>query len=81
MRELLARLDSRELAEWLAFYNLEPFGDVRADYRSAIIAQQVHNGNCTRRSDMRKVDAFLPVKQRKRPMTFKDIGAMLGGGG
>jgi hypothetical protein len=26
VRELLARIDSEELSEWMAFYNVEPFG-------------------------------------------------------
>jgi len=31
VRELLARIGSDELTEWMAFYQLEPFGDMRAD--------------------------------------------------
>lgn len=36
--ELTARLSSKELVEWWAYSNLEPWGDRRADLRSAIQA-------------------------------------------
>lgn len=39
----LARISSKELTEWIAFYGLEPFGDIRADYRSAVISATVAN--------------------------------------
>jgi hypothetical protein len=38
VREMLARMGSDEFSEWLAFYQLEPFGDYRADYRSGVVA-------------------------------------------
>jgi len=41
--ELLRRISSRELSEWLAYYELEPFGEERADLRSAIVASTVAN--------------------------------------
>ena len=31
----MARVDAREFAEWNAFYQLEPFGEERADWRMA----------------------------------------------
>jgi hypothetical protein len=43
VRQLLAEVDSRELAEWMAYDRLDPLGDERADYRAAIIAATVAN--------------------------------------
>jgi hypothetical protein len=43
VRELLARLDSHELSEWMAYYRLEPFGEVRADVRAGIVASTLAN--------------------------------------
>ena len=43
MREMLARMDSRELAEWAAFYQVEPFGEIREDLRAGIIAATTAN--------------------------------------
>jgi hypothetical protein len=40
-RELLSRMTSREYAELKAFFNLEPFGEAREDYRQAIAATAI----------------------------------------
>ena len=37
------RTDSRELAEWLAYAQLEPFGEPRADLRAGIVASTIAN--------------------------------------
>lgn len=37
MTELLSSTSSRELAEWMAYEQLEPFGEVRGDLRMARI--------------------------------------------
>lgn len=39
--ELLTRMSSRELSEWQQFYAVEPFGEERADIRSAISAAAI----------------------------------------
>lgn len=41
--QLLARISSRELTEWQAYYRLEPFGEERADLRAGIIASTMAN--------------------------------------
>jgi len=43
VRELLARTDSRELAEWQAYSQVEPFGEGRADLRAAEVAWTMAN--------------------------------------
>jgi hypothetical protein len=45
VRELLARIDSRELAEWMVYYGLDPFGDVRGDLQAGIVASTIANAN------------------------------------
>jgi len=59
VRELLARISSRELTEWQAYYNIEPFGAVRADTHAAIIASTVAN---TARDVKRKPKPFTPAE-------------------
>jgi hypothetical protein len=55
--ELLRRTTSRELTEWMAFYELEPFGPERGDLRAGIVAATVANAN----RDPKKVKkAFEP---------------------
>jgi hypothetical protein len=42
VRELLARIDSRELTEWAAFERLYgPLGPVRHDYLTAMVAGEM----------------------------------------
>ena len=43
VRELLARVDSRELAEWRAYERIEPFGEKRADARAGMVASVMAN--------------------------------------
>mgnify|MGYP000046381597 CR=1 FL=1 len=54
--ELLSRISSRELSEWMAFYELEPFGDERADLRAGIVASTVANAN----RDPKKSKPYAP---------------------
>ena len=37
------RISSRDFAEWMAFYRLEPFGDERDDLRMARLATVISN--------------------------------------
>ena len=41
--EMLTRMSSRELSEWMAYATLEPFGEERADLRAGIVASTVAN--------------------------------------
>lgn len=43
MRGLLAEIDSRELTEWMAYEQVEPFGPWRDDIRAGVIASTVAN--------------------------------------
>ena len=85
VRELLARMDSRELAEWQAYYRLEPFGQERADLRAGIVASTLAN---IHRDPKRKAFApedFMPRFEgpeadrgpRSRPQPWQEIKADL----
>ena len=45
MGELSRALTEQELTEWIAYYNMEPFGEYRADLRSAQICQILANAH------------------------------------
>ena len=60
VRELLNRIDSKELTEWAVFFNLEPWGAEVEDWRSGLIASTIANVNRD------------PKKQRK-PFTPGDF--------
>lgn len=40
---MLSRMSSREFSEWMIYYELEPFGEERADLRQAMTTSAVHN--------------------------------------
>ena len=56
VRELLQRMDSRELSEWLAYDQTEPIGAVRGDLNAGIISSTI--ANCHRGKNQQ---AFSPV--------------------
>jgi hypothetical protein len=54
-------MSSREFAEWKAEYSIEPFGDLRDDYRSAQIAAMIAevNRDHEKQSEPRPLKDFL----------------------
>lgn len=74
MRELLSRIGSDELTEWMAFYQIEPFGDFRADYRSGIVAATLANANRTKDSRAFTPEDFMPfmTDRMTKPETTQD---------
>lgn len=63
MREAQQRITSAEFAEWLAYYQIEPWGEERADWRSGNIARVIAEAhrNPDKRSTPFTVDDFMPV--------------------
>lgn len=59
VRELLSRIDTAELVEWMAFYELEPFGYFRRDLEAAMIAQTIANVNRGKGKQPFKLNDFL----------------------
>mgnify|MGYP003304213559 FL=1 len=45
VRQLESKLEASELNEWMVFFNMEPWGAVREDYRAGIIASTLVNVN------------------------------------
>ena len=67
VRELLARIDSRELTEWAAYYELEPWGTEVEDYRIASVQAMMANIN---RDPKKKSTPFTPddfMPKREQP--------------
>lgn len=57
--ELLSRISSQELTEWMAFYQLEPFGSLQDEYRSGMIASVMAN---TVRDEKKRRDPYHPIE-------------------
>jgi len=60
VRELLARTDSRELSEWMAYFSMEPWGTEIEDWRAGMIASVIANAN-------------RDEKKRRKPFEPKDF--------
>ena len=64
VRELLARIDSRELSEWMAYYELNPFGSVRDDLQAGIVASTVANVNRGKNDKSFTPSDFMPYMEK-----------------
>jgi len=79
--EMLARMSGQELTEWMAFYQLEPWGTKVDDQRAGIVASTMANlwGGGKKKF---KPDDFMPeyrVERRKRTPDWKAMRSALMG--
>ena len=56
---LLRRITIKDFREWQAYYELEPFGELRADYRSASICLTLANLKRGKNQKPYKLEDFL----------------------
>lgn len=67
-----------EFYRWLAFSSLEPFGDDRADWRSAMEQAQQANMNRKKGKSAYKVkDFLLRFRRGKREQTMEEMEAAM----
>lgn len=79
VRRAQTEIDAAEFAEWRAYYELEPWGQERADLRAGIVASVIANT-----APGRHGKAFMPVdfmprygeRRRKIPMTQSQLHAV-----
>ena len=72
---LLAELSSRQIGEWLAYFQLEPFGEERADLRAGIIAAA--NANLwVKGRKLRPADFMPKIGARKKAQGSKAMRAI-----
>jgi hypothetical protein len=57
VREAQQRIDSAEFAEWIAYHRIEPFGELRSDYRSALLCDVICKMHGTKQKT--KAEDFL----------------------
>ena len=78
------RIDSYELSEWMAYYSIEPFGEVRADWRQAWTSMILANAN--RPTDKRgrakgktwkMKDFMLNLKEIRRQQSPEQMAKLL----
>jgi len=73
--ELLRRLDSRELSEWMAYDQIEPLGEWRADLRAGIVAATLANVNRGKAQKPFKPEDFMPDFAGVAPSAGSGAGA------
>jgi hypothetical protein len=64
--EMLARMSSAELTEWIAFANLEPFGSEAGYLGHAIVASTIANVNRGKNKKAYKPEDFMPAFEKKQ---------------
>lgn len=69
VRELLERMSSRELTEWMAYAQIEPFGEERGDIRQAITSSLIANANRDpkKQSKAYEPEDFMPFSEKPDP--------------
>ena len=56
---MLASVSGQQMAEWQAFYQLEPFGIERDSWHAALIAATIVNVNRDPKKEPMDIDSFL----------------------
>ena len=71
-------MTSAQFLEWARYAELEPFDEVRADLRSAIIATVIANVNRGKAQKAYTVDDFMPNYEGKtaKKQTWQEMKAM-----
>ena len=78
INQMLDQMDARELAEYLAFDQIEPIGDIRADAAAGVIASTVANCHRSKGKSFTPMD-FMPFADRpaRKKMTTNEIEGVL----
>lgn len=70
-------MDSTQIAEWQAFYSIEPFGEAVEWYRTGVVASTVANMLRNRKSSPVKPTDFVPKEPKKKQTPAEMKAAML----
>ena len=66
---MLQDLTSKQVSEWMAYYNIEPWGEGQGFYQAGIIASLIANVNRKKGAKPFKPKDFIPdFEQRYRPI-------------
>ena len=69
---LLSQITSKQLGEWMAYYNVEPFGDTRRDLRSGIVASVLANIYRKKGAKQYTPADFMPKFEKRRAREVPD---------
>jgi hypothetical protein len=74
---LLNQIDAKELMEWRAFYNIEPFGEEREDLRMAMVCCTLANIHRGKNTPPYRLSDFLLRFDPKPQQTEEEMKAIL----
>lgn len=77
VRETKASMPASEVMSWVAFGQMEPIGDARADLRTGIIAATIANCNAPRKGKPYAPSDFIPTFEPRKPQTWQEQKAAL----
>ena len=75
---LMGQLSSREFDEWMAYYGLEPFGELRGDLQAGIVASTMVNmlsGKDAKKLSPGDFVLFQQDQAEKKPRDAKELYA------
>lgn len=66
--DLLAKMSSREISEWMAFFSLEPWGTEVEDWRAGMVAATIANVNRDTKRQRKPFQPsdFMPQREPQR---------------
>ena len=77
MAGLMARLSHRAWLDWCAYFEAEPWGEERADVRSAIVAATTYNMSRARGQAARPVRDFMAHPPPRADVTKAHTAALI----
>lgn len=72
LKEAAAKCDAAEFALWSALYEIDPWGEERADLRSAQITAKMHNAFFSNKREISEFMFFQPDKPKPTPKQIFD---------
>lgn len=76
--EMLSRMSSKELTEWMAFASIEPIGESRQDLRIAMLCTLVYNA-IKGKGKAAKIDDFVLKFDPPKKQSMEEMQAILKG--
>jgi hypothetical protein len=63
--DMLSRISSAELTEWMAYDAIDPFGEQRADFRAGIVAATTANHSFAPPREARRASDFMMFADKR----------------
>lgn len=70
---MIGEMSAYDLAEWSAYFQMEPWGEERADLRAGIVSSTLANIHRGRDTPAYSPADFMPYQPKKRATTEEEI--------